>query len=201
VNLKPEPNKTTRDIEFILGGQVDPQDENQGTYMRLGSGGEIVVIGTHKAKAIAPALEELRDIRVFQIDKDDIAEVKLTYPDSEFTLVKRIAEEKAVWDLTTPEHIEDVNISSMLYNLARLDAENRKPLPAPPEAGLDRDVVRVSVTLTDGTTHHVTISEEVQDDGNFAVSDEPHLSEVYFTLGKHKVSNLLKKLPDFQKAP
>lgn len=198
IRLKSDAGKAKDSFEIVLGGLVDPADKLKGRYARLGVGGEIVILSDSKAESIAPVLEELRDQRVFRIEKEDITRIQLQYPDESLLLESRQEGDQTVWDLAAPQHIEGVNVSSMIYNLARLDSQPGGPLPAPPEAHLDLGTIRVTLTLKDGSSHSVTFSEEVKDDANYAMSDEPDFAGRYFMVSKHKVATILKKLPDFQ---
>jgi len=187
----------------ILIGKGFKNDEDQDRFYAQQQGkNQLFTIMKYSRENIAKGLDDLKDKRVFRVNKDDITEVTLKHPDQTIKFVREEKDGKKKWNMTAPKEKKNVAaMTALVSTLASLDVEKADAGKSPKEAGLEGDAFTISFKAA-GQEHSVTISEEVEDNKNYAMTaTAPHLAGKVFLVGKYKVQNLAKKLPDFEKKP
>lgn len=185
---------------LLVGKDFKNAEDQERFYARQEGNTQIFSIMKYSRENIAKTLDDLKDQRVFRVDKDDIIEVTLKHPDQTLTFVREEKGGKKLWNMTSPKEKKDVSLTPLVSALANLDVEKLDAGKSPKEAGLEGDAFTINFKTAAGKEHSITISEEVEDNKNFALtSTVDHLQGKVFMVSKYKAQNLAKKLPDFEK--
>lgn len=184
-------------VTLTIGAEFKDDKKVEKHYIRIEGNPEVMTAMKYVIKNATKGLDDLRDRRVFRIEKDQIQKLTIKHPDQ--TLVLELAGD--AWNLTQPEKIEKVDLTATLNSLSTLDVLDTVQGKKPEEVGLTKNAIELTLQLKDGSSHTVTISEELKKDDHYASSSEPHLAGTILLLSKHKVQDLLKKLPDFKEKP
>jgi hypothetical protein len=185
---------------LLVGKSFKNKEDQERYYAKVDGAAEIFTIMKYNRENIAKGIDDLKDKRVFLVEKDEIQEVTITHPDETLKFAKVDKDGKQVWNLTAPKAKDDVALISTVTTLASLDAEKIVEGKTMEEVGLTREAITVSFKLKNGTEHSLTFSEEVDDNRNFAMtSSVESLKDKIFLISKFKTQNLTKKLADFEK--
>lgn len=184
-------------ITLTIGAEFQDAKKVEKHYIRIEGNPEVMTAMKYVIKNATKGLDDLRDRRVFRIEKDQIRKLTIKHPDQ--TLVLELSAD--TWNLTQPEKIEKVDLTATLNSISTLDVLDTVQGKKPEEVGLTKNAIELTLELKDGTSHSVTISEELKKDDHYASSSEPHLAGTILLLSKHKVQDLIKKLPDFKDKP
>ncbi|GEM_PF-4271046 len=187
--------KSGQNVVLHIGKEFKDQRSVEKLYVKLDGSDEVMAAMKYVIKNISKDLDDLRDKRVFRIEQDMIAEITLEHPDQKLV----VKEESGKWSLLEPERIEQVDLGATLSTLATLEVSEVVADKTPEEVGLTRGSVIITVRLKDGSSHVLTVSEEVRKDDHYASTTEEHLQGKILLVPKQKVKELLKKLPDFKK--
>jgi hypothetical protein len=186
---------------LVIGKEYKDAEGQERFYARMEGNDQIFSIQKFSRENVLKELDDLRDKRLFRIEKEDIVSFTIKHPDEELAFAPANKDGKDVWNLTGPKPKEDVSVASILSTLASLDVEKAVDGKKPEEVGLDKDAITVSFKLKDGTEHSVTFSEEVDDTSTYATTTAGPMAGRIFLISKYKVQNLTKKSPDFDKKP
>ncbi len=186
---------------LIIGKEYKDKDSQERYYARLEGNDQVFSIQKFSRENVLKEMDDLRDKRLYRIEKEDIASFTIKHPDEELSFAPATKDGKEVWNLSGPKPKEDVNVASILSTLASLDVEKMVDGKKPEEVGLDKETITVSFKMKDGTEHSVTLSEEVDDTSTYATTAEGPMAGKIFLISKYKVQNLTKKTPDFDKKP
>lgn len=186
--------KDGKTFTIKIGAEFKDAKKVEKYYLRVEENPEVMTVMKYVVKNAAKGLDDLRDRRVFRVEKDQIQKVVIEHPDQKLTLEKAGSD----WNLLEPEKLEKVDMNATINSLATLDVTDLSD-KKPEEVGLAKGAIKLTITMADGSTHSVSISEEVKKDDHYAMSTEAHLQGKVILLSKHKVQDLIKKLPDFKK--
>ena len=187
---------------LLIGNEYKNKDDQERFYAKLEGQKQIFGVMKYSKENVGKSLDDLRDKRMFRLTNDQVVSVTITHPDQTLTFESEDKAGKTVWNMTAPKAKKDVSLASIVSTLTSLDVEEIVEGKKPEDVGLDRDTFTISLKLKDGTEQSVTISEEVDDNKNFAMTPSvPELAGKIVKISKFKVQNLAKKLPDFEKKP
>lgn len=162
---------------------------------------------TYAAKKLDRTADDLRDKQVFSFPRDAIAKIVLQKGTGgeETTLERDPAEADATkaWKIVVPTGLEGDagKIGSLVTTLVNLKAKAMLPEKKADEAGLVADkAFRVAVSLADGSTQTLLISEDQYQGDNYAVvADGSSWKRFTFTLNQYQAKNLTKTSADLKK--
>jgi hypothetical protein len=181
---------------LLLGKEYKSGKDAERVYGMLQGGAEVFSVMKYSSKNVVKTVDDLKDKRLFRVEEGDITELTIAHPDQTLTFVRQ---PDGKWKMTAPKELAAVTLAPTVSTLASLDVE-KVTEKKPEEAGLAKEAITLTFKLKDGSSHAVTVSEEVADNANFALTTtEARLAGKVFTIGKYKVQNLTRKLPDFEK--
>ena len=183
-----------------IGATFKNDKDQERFYAQIVGQDEVFTIMRYTRDNLVKTVDDLKDKRLFQVNKEEITHVTLVHPDQKLEFEKAVAAGTTSWNMTSPEAKSGVELEQLVATLASLDVDGIEAAKSAAEVGLGTDSFTVSFKLADGTSHAVTISEEVTDNQTYAQSStSPEYAGVIVMLSKYKVDNLTKKLPDFVK--
>lgn len=183
-----------------IGSSFKNDKDQERFYAQLDGQDEVFTIMRYTRDNLVKRVDDLKDKRLFQVSKEEITHVTLLHPDQKLEFEGTVGAGKTTWKMTSPEVKEGVELEQLVATLASLDVDSIETAKSAAETGLGTDSFTVSFKLASGTSHAVTISEEVTDNKNYAQSStSPEYAGAIVLLSKYKVDNLTKKLPDFVK--
>lgn len=190
------------DVVLLIGNEAD----NKVWVMREGAQ-EAWRATTYAAKKLERTPDELRDKQVFGFPRDAIAKIALQRGSGgqEAVLERDPAEADATkaWKLVVPLGTEGdpSKVGQLVTTLVNLKAKAFMADKKRDEAGLVPDkAFRVQVTLNDGTTQTLLVSEEVYQGDNYAVvADGTGWRRETFTINQYQAKNLTKTPDDLKK--
>jgi len=190
-------------FNLLVGKAFKNKEEQERYYAKIDGTAEVFTIMKYTAQNVLKSVDDFKDMRMFRIEKDQIAELTIQHPDETLTFVQEAKDGKTTWKMATPKEKADVDLTAFLSTVASLDVAKIVDGKTPAEAGLTAsEAFTVTFKLTDGTSHSVQISEEVSDNENYAqTTSEPWLAGKIVKVSKYKVDTINKKLPDFEKKP
>ena len=184
-------------VRVLEIGNEKPRDDDKAAtrfFARLDGAEEVMELADYSVKGLRKSVDDLRDERVFRIEADEITGVEIAYQDQTVSLEK----EGSAWTVTAPEKISDPQgVNAIISTLANLPVKQEDTGKTPEEAQLS---VTYTITMKDGKTQTLRLSEEVANGGNYAQAPGlSRLGDKVFTVNQYKAANLLKKLPDLKK--
>jgi hypothetical protein len=183
-----------------IGKLFKNEKDQERFYAQVVGKDEVFTLMRYSRDNLVKSVDELKDKRLFLVAKEEITHVTLVHPDQKLEFEGTRAADKTTWKMTSPQVIENVELEQLVATLATLDVDSVEAAKSAAEVGIGTDSFTISFSLADGTTHAVTISEEVTDNKNYAQSStSPEYAGAILLLSKYKVDNLTKKLPDFTK--
>jgi len=183
-----------------IGKSFKNEKDQDRFYAQIMGEAEVFTIMRYTRDNLVKSVDDLKDKRLFQVGKENITHVTLLHPDQKLEFEGTRAADKTTWKMTSPQVIPGVELEQLVATLASLDVESIETAKSAVEVGLGTESFTISFKLQDGTSHAVTISEEVTDNKNYAQSStSPEYAGAVLLLSKYKVDNLTKKLPDFAK--
>ncbi len=185
---------------FRVGKAFKDAKDQERFYAQLEGSDELLSVMRYSRDNVVKSPEDLKDTRLFRIEKEQVKAVTLTHPDQTLVFERTTADSKTSWKMTAPKVIEGTELTQLVGTLATLDVDSVAEGKTPAETGLTTDSVTVSFTLDDNTTLSLTLSEEVTDNKTYASSaTEAEYAGKILLISKYKVDQLTKKLPDFEK--
>lgn len=181
-----------------FGNLFKNEKDQERFYAEVMGQNEVFTVMRYSRDNLVKTVEDLKDKRLFHVSKEDITHVTLVHPDQKLEFERVITAGTTAWKMTAPQGLANVELEQLVATLASLDVDSVESAKTPAEVGLGTDSFTITFKLTDGTSHAVTISEEVTDNKNYAQSStSPEYAGSVLLISKYKVDNLTKKLPDF----
>ena len=188
-------------VEMHIGAAFLEDGKQTGYYARFPTqSDEVFLISTTTAHRIMKTFEELKDKRVLRLKPEEIASIALEHPDQTLVFEPIPGAKTLSWQMTKPEAISPVNLSSLVFNLTHLDALDVTQGIPPESAGFGPDSITVRVKTHAGQEFSFQLSESEGEKGNYVRTNSvDRLKNSWFMVDKHRASNFFKKLPDFKK--
>jgi hypothetical protein len=165
--LHPEPLESyglTREprVRFAAGGKTfalrlgDPTPVSGNTYVAAEGDARVFVVPSWQTSSLTKTLQELRETRLFDFEREKLRTIALSWPEGAATL-----EQKGdAWRLTAPldDAADDVAVQSLISDLAGLRAEAFLDAPPPDAAlGFAAPQYRAELTLEGGASYALTL--------------------------------------------
>lgn len=188
------------EVVLLIGNEADGK-----TWVgREGDSAEVWQASTYSAKKLDRTQTELRDKQVFPFTRETMARITLQKGSGGETveLERDPAEPDATkaWKVAVPTGLngDATKISSLVTTLVNLKAKAFAPEKGAEEAGLSKDkAFRLQVTLTDGTSAELLISDDQYQGDNYAVvTNGASWRRQTFTVNQYQAKNLIKSSSD-----
>lgn len=114
------------------------------TYMKTGAGAQVYAVQSYHANALNKSLEDLRDARVLDFDRDSVSRIEARWPGGSVTLEK----DEAGWQMRAPLEgaADPETVDRLLSDLKYLRADGFiDEMPPESETGLDAPVFDVEL--------------------------------------------------------
>jgi hypothetical protein len=165
--LHPEPLDNyglTREprVRFSAAGEThalrlgDPTPVAGNTYVAAEGDARVFVVPQWQTNALTKTLQDLRETRLFDFDREKLTKISLAWADGAASLEKKGDD----WRMTAPldDAADDIAVQSLISDLQGLRAEAFLDAP-PPEAelGFDAPQYRAELTLEGGASYALTL--------------------------------------------
>ena len=162
-----------------------------------------------RTKLVLDDFNKLREKKLLDFKKEDVASIELSYEGREFTFERAPGEgeeAKETWKSTSPagEKLDVAAIDRLASAAGRLRAEGFGDGVALPAAGLDKPALRASFKLKEGKAHTILLGGEVKAEGEEAPKGGParHIklgdADWIYTVSSSTASQLDKRLADLR---
>ena len=165
--LHPEPPESyglTREprVRFSAAGKPralrigDPAPSGGDTYVAAEGDARVFVIPSWQTSAFTKTLQELREARLFDFERDKLARIALAWPDASALLEKK----GESWQLSAPlaDSADEVVVQALISDLQGLRAEAFLDAPPPAaELGLDKPSLRIELGLDGGASYALVL--------------------------------------------
>ncbi|MFT5429593.1 MAG: hypothetical protein ACI9OJ_000264, partial [Myxococcota bacterium] len=161
-------------------------------------------VGTFSRDKFDKSPTDFKDRKLISVQVSDVETIELSHTD-ERVLLARVPGQPDSWQMTSPEQLtgatglDENTVKGVANNFSAFEVKSftDKTIEA---AGLTNPVFRATVTLKDGTTREVRVSDTMDGEAHYISLAGPGLDEaIVYTLDKYKVGNLRKKAADLKK--
>jgi hypothetical protein len=180
-----------RQVTVLIGDEV--ADKNGGRYARVGDTGPIYIVLQWVWQRLFPTLGTLLELRLLQAPEAEVTALMFEQDGASWSLQRRPAETSAesstasaspestsTWQLVdAPQASVDAStITSLLEITAELNADDLLTNVSS-QTGLDRPVLRLSLTLNDGRTEHLAFGQPVGQENSGYYASRGDTAEVF----------------------
>lgn len=177
--------------DFYLGKTL-----NDHTMFRLKGKDEIYQVVGSQRYAFEREVKNWRKREIVEFKQEQARKIEITGAGGAITLSRK--DEKASWKVdasATPiKTLDDGAVSDVLRVLSSLSAFKFADKKKPGEAGLDKPVNTLKVTLADKKSHTLLVGATKGDETFIKAGDKPQV----FVVQKHSAKDLLKRPIDFR---
>lgn len=178
---------------LLLGAEVDNK-----VYGTIEGSGEIFRMSAYNAKKLDKTPDDLRDKKIFPVERDDIVRLELVFPDAEGPVVL-VRGEGDEWAMEAPQALADLQVPTMrtmVSTLAALEARSFTPDKRAADVGLEGAVFHLVLHAADGARHTLWISEQKDGGEVYARTDVPRWAGQVFKINDYQARNLQKQVAD-----
>jgi len=134
----------------------DPTPASGDTYVAAEGDARVFVVPSWQTSAFTKTLQELREARLFDFERDKLAGITLRWPDASAVLEKK----GESWRLTAPiaDAADEVAVQALITDLQGLRAEAFLDTPPPDaELGLEKPSLRIELALDGGASYALAL--------------------------------------------
>jgi hypothetical protein len=195
-----------RQLQLTLSAERDNTH-----YATVEGTNEVYKLTTYMAKKfLGKTPDDFRNRDVFAFDRELIAKVELIHPTQTVVLERKPDADpsqpgdEGKWRVKRDEDVLDTPkiqpVQTVISSLANVQVKTFTPDATPDAAGLaGTEVFKARVTLTDGTTHELEISDATYQDENYArTTTEPAWAGQIFSINPFQAKNIRQKYKDFR---
>ncbi len=187
----------TRTLRF--GKEVDGK-----VYGQVEGSPEVFRVTAYLAKKFQKKAEDLRDMQIFSLAREELIELTLRHADESVTLT-RDPDDVSKWTVTAPKAVAAPMagvVTGIVNTVTSLTAKKLHPGRTPQAVGLgDQAAFTLVAKLKDGAEHVLRVSDQLDEQDPFAETDDAKWRGTVFSLNAYQVKNLRKRLKDFEERP
>ena len=185
----------------ILVGKETEEDKKR--YAKLKDGNTIYIVPRYSVTGAFKKMRELVDIKIWELEKDDVMSIALEKPEYDILLERKLregAEGKDAtdyeWTLAKPETrfaLKDYRITSILSRVTKPTPQDLFLTDDLSDYGLEEPKYKAVVKMKDDSSHVLTFGTEVEDGDDRYVKFEGKDHVYSFT--KYNFDDLFQTLP------